>query len=112
VADAARFLGAAAVAGLTAPILVGVFLLESAAMARFMNGRVPGAVVPPDVVRGLEKARDPVAYGLDLAREIVRWARGAHGAQPPASRPALSPRPAGVHVMSLNRQAAVLDVLR
>lgn len=127
VADAADFLEAAADVGLAAPVLVGVFLLESARMARFMNDRVPGVVVPPDVVRGLEVARDPVAYGSDVAREIVRWARGAHGSSGPApvpalglsspgppalpSGPTLPPCPAGVHVMSLNRHAAVIDVL-
>ena len=113
VADAARFLEAAAEAGLAAPIIVGAFLLESAGMARFMNDRVPGVVVPPEVVRGLETARDPVAYGLEVAREIVLWAREAHGPSSPrlATGPALPPRPAGVHVMSLNRHAAVLDVL-
>jgi 5,10-methylenetetrahydrofolate reductase len=128
VADAARFLESAAAVGLTAPTLVGVFLLESAGMARYMNERVPGVVVPPEVVCGLEEARDPAAYGVDLAREIVVWARSAHGAAPgaasfgvaealspqeaPQGAPALPPRPAGVHVMSLNRHAAVIDVLR
>ncbi|MHB9150200.1 MAG: methylenetetrahydrofolate reductase [Thermoleophilia bacterium] len=135
VADAVDFLDAAAAAGLSTPILAGVFLLESVGMARFMNDRVPGVVVPPDVVRGLEAAHDPVAYGSDVAREIVRWARGAHSSSGPApapapatgpapplglssstgpalpSCPALPPRPAGVHVMSLNRHAAVIDVL-
>lgn len=131
VADVADFLEAAAAAGLTAPVLVGVFLLESAGMARFMNDRVPGVVVPPDVVRGLEAAADPATYGSDVAREIVRWARRAHGSSVPVpapapasllglsspagsarpSVPALPPRPAGVHVMSLNRHVTVIDVL-
>jgi 5,10-methylenetetrahydrofolate reductase len=125
VADAARFLEAAAGAGLSAPVLVGVFLLESAGMARFMNERVPGVVVPPEIVRGLESAADPVAYGSNVAHEIVLWAREAHGSPAPApaptpglarnlsslSCPVLPPRPAGVHVMSLNRHAAVLAVL-
>ena len=126
-ADAAGFMEAAADVGLAASVLVGVFLLESAGMARYMNERVPGVVVPAEVVRGLEEARDPVAYGKDVARELVLWARTAHGGADgtgsaaaadllvseaaPGAAAARPPRPAGVHVMSLNRHEAVVDVL-
>jgi len=123
--DAVEFLQAAAAAvGLSAPILVGIFLLESAAMARFMNEKVPGVVVPASVIAGLERAADPAGYGRGLARDLVEWARGAHGAgavggssataaasAPTIAQPSAPPRPAGVHVMSLNRLPGVIEVL-
>jgi 5,10-methylenetetrahydrofolate reductase len=125
--DIDRFLGRAAEAGVKAPVLVGVFLLESAAMARFMNGRVPGVVVPDEVVARLEDSADPVAYGRALARDIVAYLREAHGSGEsrravagvpgtedgvPHIGPVSPPRPAGVHLMSLNRHVVVADLLR
>ncbi|MBU2603798.1 MAG: methylenetetrahydrofolate reductase [Actinobacteria bacterium] len=114
--DAVAFLQAVAAVGLSAPVLVGTFLLESAAMARFMNEKVPGVVVPASVVAGLERSADPAGYGRGLARDLVEWARGAHaagavGGMSATAASSAPPRPAGVHVMSLNRRAAVLEVL-
>jgi methylenetetrahydrofolate reductase (NADPH) len=125
--DVSRFLEQAAAAGLTTPVLVGVFLLESAPMARFMNEKVPGVVVPDEVVRGLEDSSDPAAYGAALARDLVLFLREAHGSAdesgaPGSGAPGLvdgvpwigpvrPPRPAGVHMMSLNRQVAVAGIL-
>jgi methylenetetrahydrofolate reductase (NADPH) len=125
--DVDRFLGQAAEAGLKAPVLVGVFLLESAVMARFMNEKVPGVVVPREVVTALEEAEDPVAYGIELTLELVAYLRESHGSADesggvgagvpgvvdgvPRIGPVRPPRPAGVHVMSLNRHVAVAGVL-
>lgn len=135
--EAAGALAAAAEAGLTVPVLVGTFLLESAAMARYMAERVPGVTVPAEVLDGLEAAADPRGYGRDLVRELVAWARESHGgeggagagardhdgasdnpravsnspARVPGARPVGPPRPAGVHVMSLNRLPEVIEVL-
>ncbi|MHB8867604.1 MAG: methylenetetrahydrofolate reductase [Thermoleophilia bacterium] len=128
--DAARALAAAAEAGLGAPVLVGTFLLESSAMARYMAERVPGVTIPGAIVAGLEAAADPRAYGRDLARELVSWVSETHEAavgegaagegaagdgavsgEGGGARPVRPPRPAGVHVMSLNRLPAVIELL-
>lgn len=114
--DGVEFLEAAAAAGLSAPVLVGTFLLESAAMARFMNEKVPGVVVPASVIAALECSADPAGYGRGLVRDLVEWARGAHGAgvaggSSTATQRVAPPRPAGVHVMSLNRLGTVVEVL-
>lgn len=117
-ADAAQALEAVAAAGLTVPLLVGTFVLESAAMARYMDQRVPGVHVPRVVVDGMESAADPQGYGRDLAREVVAWARAAHagggvsaGGDALRAGPVAPPRPAGVHVMSHNRLDLVVEVL-
>lgn len=68
-----RFMTEAAPLGV--PVLAGVLLLRSAAMARFVNGNIPGVMVPEMVVARLEGAADPMREGVALAREVVGWAR-------------------------------------
>src|SRR5947209_12187534 len=45
----------------------GVVSLKSLKAARFMNEKVPGVVVPADVLRRIEKASDAKAEGLAIA---------------------------------------------
>jgi methylenetetrahydrofolate reductase (NADPH) len=64
------------------PIIVGVLLLRSARMARFLNEHIPGVQVPPACIDRLEKAADPLEEGLAIARETVgqsrRFCQGVH----------------------------------
>jgi len=57
------------------PIILGVLLLKNARMAEFLNRNIPGVQVPQDLIQRLEKASDPLREGVQIAREMVGWAR-------------------------------------
>ena len=57
------------------PIILGVLLLKSGKMADFLNRNIPGVQVPQDLIQRLEKASDPLREGVQIAREMVGWAR-------------------------------------
>jgi 5,10-methylenetetrahydrofolate reductase len=66
------------------PVLVGIVLLKSAGMARYMNRSVPGVSVPEAVIDRLDKASkaDRQKVSVEIAAELVRqmkpMCRGAH----------------------------------
>lgn len=60
---------------LQTPAIAGVLLIRSAKMARFLNENIPGVKVPEILVERLDKAQDPMAEGIAIARETVGWAR-------------------------------------
>ena len=57
-------------APLNLPVLAGVFLLESAKNAAFINRVVPGAQIPQQLIDRLAAAENPVwrAFALQLSR--------------------------------------------
>lgn len=57
------------------PVLAGVLLIRSAKMARFLNSNIPGVKVPQMLIDRLDRAADPLAEGVAIARETVAWAR-------------------------------------
>jgi 5,10-methylenetetrahydrofolate reductase len=65
----------AAMQPLDVPVIAGVLLVRSGKMARFLNDNIPGVQVPDELVERLERASDPVAEGVAIARETVAWAR-------------------------------------
>ena len=65
----------AAMQPLEVPVVAGVLLVRSAKMARFLNDNIPGVRVPDALVDRLDRASDPLAEGLAIARETVAWAR-------------------------------------
>lgn len=71
------------VAFLDIPILAGVFILKSAASARFMNKNIPGVHVPESITQELEKG-DAERRSIDITVRLVR---------------ALSAICSGVHIM-------------
>lgn len=78
------------------PVLAGVLLLRSAKMARFLNANIPGVQVPQLLVDRLERATDPLAEGVLIARETVGWARELCQ---------------GVHLMTLGREEYISEIL-
>ena len=60
---------------LQVPVIAGVLLIRSAKMARFLNDNIPGVQVPEPLVERFERATDPLAEGVEVAREAVVWAR-------------------------------------
>lgn len=79
-------------------VLPGVAPPRSAATARYLRQRLPGVVVPDDVVRRMEAAHDPVDEGVRLTVDIVKRLREIEGV-------------AGVHVMGLGHEEAVRRVI-
>jgi 5,10-methylenetetrahydrofolate reductase len=70
--------------GIKVPVLVGIVLLKTAGMARYMNSSVPGVVVPAATIDRLAKAskEDREKVSIDIAAELVRkmkpMCQGAH----------------------------------
>lgn len=80
-------------------ILAGVIPLRSAKMARFMAEKVPGAVLPKDLLHRMETAPDPRAEGLSIALRTIKALRGIEGVH-------------GVHIMAVNWEEAVPVLIR
>jgi len=85
-----------AMASYQVPVLAGVLLLRSANMARFLNANIPGVTVPQVLIDRLERATDPLAEGVLIARETVGWARELCQ---------------GVHLMTLGREEYIPEIL-
>jgi methylenetetrahydrofolate reductase (NADPH) len=59
------------VAFLDIPVLAGVFVLKSAASARFMNKNIPGIHVPEPIIEELEKG-DAEKRSIDITTRIAK----------------------------------------
>lgn len=76
-------------------ILGGILLIKSAKMARFLNDNVPGVNVPEALIDRLEKSKDPLRTGIEIAREGIRELKSiCHG----------------VHIMTVGREELVVDI--
>ncbi|MCB1214661.1 MAG: methylenetetrahydrofolate reductase [Deltaproteobacteria bacterium] len=76
-------------------VLFGVILIKSAKQARFLN-KIPGIVIPEDLIEKFEKAHRPLEVGVAYAaEEIKRFQDFAHG----------------VHVMTVGREDLVPAIL-
>ena len=97
-----RFLEAAARAGITVPIMAGIIPLKSAAMARYMNRKVPGIAVPDQQLRLLEEAkaegRSPAQLGLEMAARLIARIREQRLC-------------AGVHIMAIGAEEKIPGLL-
>ncbi len=64
------------------PILVGIILLKSAGMAKYMNKFVPGVFVPASLIEKMEKTDDKVATCIEIASDLINEVKsscaGAH----------------------------------
>ncbi len=63
------------------PIIAGVFILRSAASARFMNKNIPGIHVPQRVIQEIEKGeaeRRSIEITVRLVKELSDLCRGVH----------------------------------
>jgi len=89
-----RFMAAAQPLGV--PVLLGVLLLKSARMARFLNEHIPGVRVPAALITRLEEAASPLDEGVAIAREMVAAARRLCQ---------------GVHLMTLGCEERIPEIL-
>ncbi|PLX95756.1 MAG: 5,10-methylenetetrahydrofolate reductase [Desulfuromonas sp.] len=78
------------------PVILGVLLLKSARMARFLNANIPGVRVPDAMIERLDKASVPLEEGVAIARELVAAARSYCQ---------------GVHLMTLGQETRIPDLL-
>jgi len=66
------------------PILVGIVMLKTAGMAKYMNSSVPGVKVPPEIIDRMAKAakEDRQKVSIEICGELIRkmkpMCRGAH----------------------------------
>lgn len=60
-----------AVKHLNVPVLVGVVVLRSAGMARFMNKNVAGITVPESLIEEMEKTDDKVKTSIEIAARLI-----------------------------------------
>ena len=65
-----------------APFLVGIILVKSAKMARYMNEHIPGIHVPDEIIQEVDDARDKEKKAVEIAvrliRELKPMAEGVH----------------------------------
>jgi len=87
-----------AAADLGVPILVGLVILKSAGMARYMNEKVPGVDVPDALVRRIGEAakEDRKKVAAEIAADLIR---------------AVRPMCQGAHLMTLGWDDVVPDIL-
>lgn len=79
------------------PVLLGVLLLRSAGMARFLNAHIPGVRVGAALIERLAAAKNPLDEGVAIAREQVAYARE---------------HCQGVHLMTLGHEDRIPAILR
>ena len=85
-----------AVAYLDVPVLVGIVLLKSAAMARFMNKNVAGVYVPDDLIEEMDGAENRAQKSIEIAARLIKE---------------MKPLCQGVHIMAIGWENKVPEVL-
>ncbi len=62
------------------PIMLGIVLLKSAGMARFMNKNVAGVHVPDSLIDEMDKAEDRVKKSIEIGARLIKEMRDmCHG---------------------------------
>ena len=82
------------------PVMLGVIIPKSAAMANFMNNNIAGISVPPEMLEELKADKEKTkagVTGVEIAARIIRECRDYCQ---------------GVHIMALGWESKVPDVLR
>jgi len=85
-----------AVEYLKVPVLVGIVLLRSAAMARFMNKNVAGVHVPDNLIEEMDQAKNRVQKSIEIASHLIKE---------------MKPLCQGVHIMAIGWEKRVPTVL-
>lgn len=91
-----RFHARLAAEKIEAPMLAGIILLKSAKMARYMNEKIPGIVIPQSLIDALEKAADPRAECVRIAVQMMKQLKG---------------KVVGFHVMAIGWEDLVPKIL-
>jgi 5,10-methylenetetrahydrofolate reductase len=78
------------------PVIVGIILLKSAAMARYMNNHVAGICVPENLIQEMQESKDKTATSIEIASGLIKQ---------------LKPLCRGIHIMSIGWEKIVPQVL-
>ncbi len=85
-----------AVAYLNVPVMVGIVLLKSAGMARFMNKNVAGVYVPDNLIEEIDGTEDRAKKSIEIAARLIKETK---------------PFCQGVHIMAIGWEKKVPEVL-
>jgi len=85
-----------AITHLNVPVLVGIVLLKSAGMARFMNKNVAGVHVPDNLIEEMDGAEDRAKKSIEIAARLIKE---------------MKPLCQGVHIMAIGWEKKVPEVL-
>lgn len=78
------------------PVIAGIVLLKSASMARFMNEHVAGILVPEEMIKAMDEAKDKAAVSVEIASRLIKQ---------------IKPMCRGVHIMPIGWHKILPDVL-
>lgn len=78
------------------PVIAGIVLLKSAAMANYLNKNVAGIYVPDDLIKEMENTKDRTATSIEIASGLIKE---------------LKPICRGIHIMSIGWEKIVPAVL-
>ena len=81
---------------LNVAVMVGIVLLRSAGMARFMNKNVAGIHVPDSLIEEMDKAEDRAKKGVEIAGRLIREMKGMCQ---------------GVHIMAIGTEKLVPGIV-
>ena len=85
-----------AVAYLNVPVLVGIVMLRSAGMARFMNKNVAGVHVPDSLIEEMDQTENRAQKSVEIAARLIKE---------------MKPMCQGVHIMAIGWEKKVPEVL-
>ena len=85
-----------AVQHLNVPVLAGIVMLRSAAMARFMNKNVAGVHVPENLIDEMDQAENRAQKSVEIASRLIKE---------------MKPLCQGVHIMAIGWEKRVPEVL-
>ncbi|HUW93004.1 MAG TPA: methylenetetrahydrofolate reductase C-terminal domain-containing protein [Bacteroidales bacterium] len=81
-------------------ILVGVSPLKTLNMAKYLNDRIPGITIPPNIMKRMERAGVNAAEeGIEISVEIIRKLRNKRGIS-------------GIHIMPLGWEASIPQIIK
>ncbi len=81
---------------LKVPVLAGVVVLRSAAMARYMNEKIAGIHIPDAVIAEMDRAADKAAKGVEIAARTIADIKGLCQ---------------GVHIMTIGQEKRTSDII-
>ncbi len=84
------------IAYLNVPVMVGIVLIKSAGMARFMNRNVAGVRVPEELIEEMDGAKSRVKTSIEIAARLIKE---------------MMPMCQGVHIMAIGWEKRVPEVL-
>jgi len=78
------------------PVLAGIVVLRSAAMARYMNEKTAGIRVPDKLIQEMDKAADKAAKGVEIAVRTIAEVKGLCQ---------------GFHIMTIGQEKRTSDII-